>query len=104
MYHKHGVNLSEGQKSKLSAAYKKGIRISLKLSNEDLHGNYMLALMTSQLNKLRKAKNGVQLHLSLAQLKYMSKTGGFLTLLALIQLIAGAVGVAGGLNGGLEPA
>jgi len=104
MYHKHGVNLSEGQKSKLSAAYKKGVRISLKLSNEDLHGNDMLALTKSQLNKLRKAENGVQLNLSMAQLKYMVKTGGFLPLLTLIPLIAGAVGAAGGLTGGIASA
>ena len=104
MYHKHAVNLSEGQKRKLSVAYKKGIRISLKLTKKDLHGNDMLALTTSQLNKLRKAKNGVQLHLSFAQLKYMVKTGGFLPLLALIPLIAGAVAAAGGLTGGIASA
>src|SRR6266516_3712424 len=104
MYHKHGVNLSEGQKSKLSVAYKKGVRISLKLSNEDLHGNDMLALTKMQLSKLKKAKNGVQFHLSMAQLKYMVKTGGFLPLLTLTPLIAGAVGAAGGLTGGIASA
>ena len=104
VYHKHGVNLSDGQKSKLSTAYKKGISISIKLSRKDLHGNDMLALTETQLNKLRKAENGVQLHLSVSQLKYMEKTGGFLPLLTLIPLIAGAVGAAGGLTGGIASA
>jgi hypothetical protein len=104
VYHKHGVNLSEGQKNKISAAYKNGIRISIKLSKDDLYGNDMLALTKAQLNKLRKAENGVQLNLSVAQLKYMVKTGGFLPLLTLIPLIAGAVGAAGGLTGGIASA
>jgi len=104
VYYKRGVNLSEGQKKKISLAYKKGIGISLKLSKASLHGNDMLALTKTQLNKLEKVDNGVRIHLSISQLKYMEKSGGFLPLLTLIPLIAGAVGAAGGLTGGIASA
>src|SRR5206468_5974229 len=104
VYYKHGVHLSDGQKKKVANAYKKGISISIKLSNKDLHGNDMLALTQTQINKIKNAKHGVQLNLSVSKLKYMVKTGGFLPLLALIPLIAGAVGAAGGLTGAIASA
>jgi len=104
MYYKHGFNLSEGQKSKISAAYKNKSSISLRLSKKNLHGNDMLALTQTQLNKIKTADNGLQIKLSVAQLKHMVKTGGFLPLAALIPLIAGAVGAAGGLTGGIASA
>src|SRR6476469_3239263 len=103
-YYKHGFNLSDGQKSKIAAAYKNRIGISIKISKKDLQGNDMLALTQTQLNKIKNADKGLQIKLSLAQLKHMIKTGGFLPLLTLIPLIAGAVGAAGGLTGGIASA
>jgi len=102
VHYKHGLNLSEGQKSKISAVNRGGI--SIKLSKKDLQRNDMLALTQTQLNKIKNADKGVQIKLSLAQLKHMIKTGGFLPLLTLIPLIAGAVGAAGGLTGGIASA
>ena len=102
VYYKHGFNLSEGQKSKISAAYKNTVGISLRLSKKDLQGNDILALTQAQLNKIKNADKGVQIKLSLAQLKHMVKTGGFLPLLTLIPLIAGSLGAAGGLTGGIQ--
>ena len=112
VYYKHGVNLSEGQKSKIASAYKSGVNISIRLSKNDLQGNDILAVTKTQLNKINKVcagiagatSNGVQLNLSVSQLKYMVKTGGFLPLLTLIPLIAGALGAAGGLTGGIASA
>ena len=104
VYYKHGFNLSEGQKSKISAAYKNTVGISLRLSKKDLQGNDILALTQTQLNKIKNADKGVQIKLSLAQLKHMVKTGGFLPLLTLIPLIAGSLGAAGGLTGGISAA
>ena len=104
VYYKHGFNLSEGQKSKISAAYKNRAGISIRLSEKDLQGNDMLALTQTQLNKIKNADKGVQIKLSLAQLNHMVKTGGFLPLLTLIPLIAGSVGAAGGLTGGIAAA
>ena len=112
VYYKQGVNLSEGQKSKIASAYKSGVNISIRLSKKDLQGYDILALTKTQLNKINKVSacigsadiNGVQLNLSVSQLKYMVKTGGILPLLTLIPLIAGAVGAAGGLTGGITSA
>ena len=50
---------------------------------------------------MEKAKTGIDIKLSAAQLKAI-KIGGFLPLLTLIPLIAGAVGAAGGLTGGIS--
>src|SRR5437868_7939799 len=109
VYYKHGVNLSERQKSKIATAYKNGVNISIRVSKKDSQVNDILAVTKTQLNKINKvsacaASNGVQLNLSVSQLKYMVKTGGFLPLLTLIPLIAGAVGAAGGLTGGIASA
>ena len=101
-YHKHGVNLSDGQKTKIQNSHKNECSVSIRLSKKDLHGNDMLALTQTQINQIRKAENGVQLNLSHAQIKYMEKHGGFLPFL--IPLIAGIVGAAGGLTGGIASA
>jgi hypothetical protein len=77
VYHKHGVSLSEGQKSKISAAYKNKSSISIKLSKKNLQGNDMLAVTQTQLNKIKNAENGLQLKLSLAQLNHMVKLADF---------------------------
>jgi hypothetical protein len=98
VYYKYGVHLSEGVKKKIANACKKGISISIKLSKKNLHGNDMLALTQTQINKIKNAKHGVQLNLSASQLKYMIKNGGFLQL---IPLIAGILGGVGGLTSGI---
>ena len=100
-YHNHGVNLSEGHVKKIRAAHKKGISVTIRLSKDNLHGNDKLALTQTQINKIKKAKTGVQLTLSEAQLKHMEKTGGFFPLLTLIPIIASALGAAGGVAGGV---
>ena len=81
VYYKQGVNLSEGQKSKIASAYKSGVNISIRLSKKDLQGYDILALTKTQLNKINKvsaciacaASSGAQLNLSVSQLKYMLK-------------------------------
>ena len=37
-YHPHGVKLSEGQKKKLAKAYRDNTAITIRLSNDELHG------------------------------------------------------------------
>ena len=104
---KHGVNLSKRQKLKLAKAYKDETSTSIRLSRKDLHGNDNLALTQTQINQIKNAKNGVQLNMSVSQLDYQmhqEKTGGFLPLLTLIPLIAGALGAAGGVTGGISAA
>ncbi len=103
-YYKHGVNLSDGQKRKIINASKKGIGTTIRLSKNDLNGSFELPLTQTQINRIKKAKSGVQLNLSESQLKHREKTGGFLPLLALIPIIASALGAAGGIAGGVASA
>ena len=103
-YQNYGVNLSKGQAKKIVDANKKGGNAIIRLSKANLHGDFKLPLTQTQINKIKKAKNGVQLNLSEPQLKHMEKTGGFLPLLTLIPIIASALGAAGGLAGGVASA
>jgi len=60
-----------------------------------------IPLTQAQINKIRKSKSAFNLKLSAAQLKYLEKSGGFLPLLALLPLIFGGIGAAGGLTGAI---
>src|SRR6267154_4065719 len=99
-YIEYGVSLNESQIKKIRNAVS---ATSIYLTKKNLHGDHKLPLTQSQVNKLNNTKTGVYLKLSAAQLKVI-KTGGFLPLLTLIPLIAGAVGAAGGLTGGISAA
>jgi hypothetical protein len=103
-YHNFGVTLSAGQIKKIRDAFSKGIGTTVRLSKGDLRGNHKLPLTQTQINKIKKSKDGVQLNLSESQLKHMEKTGGFIPLLALIPIIASALGAAGGIAGGVASA
>src|SRR5271163_530910 len=103
-YHDYGVNLSKGQEKKIYNAYKKGTGVIIRLTKLNLQGEHKLPLTKTQINKIKKAKNGVQLNWSETQLKHMEKIGGFIPLLPLIGIIASALGAAGGLAGGISSA
>ena len=103
-YHQYGVNLSKGQADKICNAHKKGTGVTIRLTTLNLQGDHKLPLTQTQINKIKKAKNGVQLNLSETQLKHMEKNGGFIPLLSLIPIIASALGAAGGLAGGISSA
>ena len=103
-YHEHGATLTQGQIQKFKKAQKSGSNVTVRISKTNLSGQTKLPLTKIQMNKIKKAKGGVQLTLSKAQLDHMEKTGGFLPLLALIPLIAGAVGAAGAATGGIAAA
>src|SRR6476469_3179402 len=101
-YHQYGVNLSRAQVKKICYAYKKETGATIKLVKLNLQGEHMLPLTQTQINKIKKAKNGVQLNLSETQLKHLEtkeKNGGFLPLLTLIPIIASALSAAGELAG-----
>ena len=81
------VNISEGQKEKLQHAIKAGCpAVSIRLGHEDLQGNDILAVTSSQAKKLSKAHEngkGMTIRISSSQLKHNTKIeGGFLSLLA----------------------
>jgi len=103
-YKDYAVSLTEGQAKKMLLAHRKGIGTTIRLSKAGLQGDHKLPLTPTQLNKIRKSKTGVQLHLSETQIKHMEKTGGFLPLLSLIPLIIGGIGAAGGVAGGVASA
>ena len=81
------VNISEGQKEKLQHAIKANCSaVSIRLGNEDLKGNDIIAVTESQAKKLAKAYEngkGITIRMSSRQLKHNTKVeGGFLCLLA----------------------
>ena len=81
------VNISEGQKEKLQHAIKANCSaVSIRLGHEDLQGNDILAVTSSQAKKMAKAHEngkGITIRMSSSQLKHNTKIeGGFLSLLA----------------------
>ena len=81
------VNISEGQKEKLQHAIKANCSaVSIRLGQENLKGNDILAVIESQAKKLAKAYEngtGITIRMSSRQLKHNTKVdGGFLGLLA----------------------
>ena len=80
------VNISEGQKKKLQTALQVGGPVSIRLGHEDLHGEDVLALTNSQLDKIIKAYQdgkGTTIKMSKTQLSHNMKVeGGFLGMLA----------------------
>ena len=100
-YTSYGVTLTVGQIRKIKKAHDNGLDATIKIPKENLSGNDKLHLTASQINKIKRTDQGVQLRLSKAQLDHMEKIGGFLPLLAAIPAIIGAMG---GLAGGIASA
>jgi len=63
-YHDYGVKLSGGQVKKIFNAHKNGTGTTINLSINNLQGAHKLPLTQTQINKIRRAKSGVKLHLS----------------------------------------
>ena len=106
-YHLFGLTLSERQANKIIRAAKKHASLVLRLSENNLKGSHKLPLTKTQIMQINKAKqehNRMNLTLSATQLKHLEKTGGLLPLLALLPLIFGGLGAAGGVAGGVASA
>ena len=106
-YHMHGLTLTKTQASKIVSAAKKHDSVVIRLANNNLHGNHKLPLTETQvtrINKANKFNKGMDLKLSATQLQHLEKTGGLLPLLALLPLIFGGLGAAGGVAGGVASA
>ena len=65
---------------------------------------HKIPLTKTQVKRITRAKNGFNLSLSSAQLKYLKKSGGLLPLLALLPLIFAGLEAAGGVAGGIASA
>ena len=70
-----------------------------------MNGNFhKIPLTKTQINRITKARNGLNLILSSSQLKYLKKSTGLLPLLASLLLISAGLGTAGGVAGGVASA
>ena len=109
MYEMYGLSLGVAQTQKIRKAADKNASVTIRLSKKNLSGSHELPLTQTQINRIRKTKTGLDLTLSCAQMKQLKKehhkkTGGFIPLLSLIPIIAGALGAAGGVAGGVASA
>lgn len=105
----YGLSLSDAQTQKIRKAADKNASVTIRLSKNNLSGSHELPLTQTQIKRIRKTKTGLDLTLSCAQIKQLKKehhkkTGGFIPLLSLIPIIAGALGAAGGVAGGVASA
>jgi hypothetical protein len=105
-YYLHGLSLTDGQIKKLISSAKRQSSVTIRLSKDNLSGSHKLPLTKSQINRINKSKTGLNLTLSYAQIKHINKElrkqGGMIPLLALIPIIASALGAAGGVAGGVS--
>ena len=91
------MRISEGKKDKVKKAFESNSKsITIRLTFSDLHGEDIIALTKSQLDRLVEAyeeKKGMTIKMSKTQLAYNMKIeGGFLPVLAgLIPFLTGTV-------------
>ena len=101
----HGLNLTDGQLEKIIRASQNHESVVVRITKDNLNGNvHKIPLTKTQVKRIARAKNGFNLSLSSAQLKYLKKSGGLLPLLALLPLIFAGLGAAGGVAGGVASA
>ena len=101
----YGLNLTDNQLEKIIKASTNHEGVVLRISKDNRNGDvHKIPLTNRQINKIKKAKNGLILSLSSTQLKYLEKSGGLLPLLALLPLIFGGLGAAGAVAGGISSA
>ena len=104
-YISHGLNLTDNQLEKIIRASQNKQGVVVRITKDNLNGNlHKIPLTKTQINRITKAKNGLNLFLSSSQLKYLEKSGGLLPLLALLPLIFAGLGAAGGVAGGVASA
>ena len=112
-YYLHGLSLTDGQMKKIIKSANKHESVTIRLSRAKFTGDHKLPLTRTQINQLSTTKTVVNLKLSYAQIKHINDivsnirkkyNGGFIPLLALIPIIASALGAAGGLAGGVASA
>ena len=104
-YISHGLNLTDNQLEKIIRASQNEQGVVVRITKDNPIGNlHKIPLTQTQINRITKAKNGLNLFLSSSQLKYLKKSGGLLPLLALLPLIFAGLGAAGGVAGGVASA
>ena len=102
-YISRGLNLTDNHLEKIIRASQNKQGVVVRITKDNLNGNsHKIPLTKIQINRIAKAKNGMNLSLSSSQLKYLKKSGGLLPLLALLPLIFAGLEVAGGVAGGVD--
>ena len=104
-YIPHGLNLTDNQLEKVIRASQNKQGVVVRITKDNLKGDlHKIPLTKTQINRIIKAKNGLNLFLFSSQLKSLKKSGGLLPLLALLPLIFAGLGAAGGVAGGVASA
>ena len=112
-YYLHGLSLTDGQIKKIIDSANKHESVTIRLSRANFTGDHKLPLTRTQINQLSTTKTAAILKMSYEQIKHINDivsnirkkyNGGFIPLLALIPIIASALGAAGGLAGGVASA
>ena len=88
-YVNYSLGLSEGQRTNLAKAYKDKSCLTLRLTNNQLTGDFPMALTQTQVKKIQKAKasgTGIQIEISKTQMAKQTQNGGFLGALAKLAL------------------
>ena len=99
------MNLTDGQLEKIIRTSQNHDSVVVRITKDNLNGNVHKILPThTQVKRITRAKNGFNLSLSSAQLKYLKKSGGLSPLLALLPLLFAGLGVAGGVADGVASA
>ena len=94
LYTNFKMRISEGQKDKLKKAFESNCEsITIRLTFSDLHGDDVIAITNSQLDRLVKAyeeKKGMTIRMSKTQLAH-TKGGFWLALAGLIPFLTGTI-------------
>ena len=78
--HKIGVNLTQGQKSKLARAFRNNEGVTIRLANSALSGNDVLLVPSNTARKLVKHKNagkGIEITIPKSNIRKQSGSGIF---------------------------
>ena len=99
--HKIGVNLTQGQKSKLARGYRNNEGVSIPLANSALSGNDVLLVPSNTARKLGKHKNagvGMQITKPKSNIRKQSGSGIFSAVLPALRAVAPTVAKTLGLS------
>jgi len=89
--HKIGVNLTQGQKSKLARGYRNNEGVTIPLANSALSGNDVLLVPSNTARKLGKHKNagvGMQITKPKSNIRKQSGSGIFSAVLPALRAVA----------------
>ena len=105
-YISHGLNLTDNQLEKIIRASQNKQGVVVRITKDNLNGNlHKIPLTKTQINRITKSKNGLNLFLSSSQLKYLKKIWGSFTATGIIAAdLCWSLGAAGGVAGGVASA